>query len=191
MLCGEKLADPVVIRIGLKILMRSGELLAVVDFSELDRLLKVATPFILTDEEQQRVSAIEQKAYEKNLLSIHPILDDLQSKLNERKFWTENQVNTQGLRFRYSLRGFYGPGGFTSQMHVAGLLVLGRIDPKGDHYAGFYTNDLEKNTFIGERYDELAFIRFIEQDLTRYLAPGNQILSTEQSEWIQRLRREK
>lgn len=158
-----------------------------VDWTEIDRILKVAAPFLLTEDERKRVAAIEQEAYEKNLPRILELLEAHQSKLQGRKFWTELQADTKGLRFRYALHEFYGPGGFNSQLHVAGPLVLGTINPKGDALAGFYPNDLEQNVFLGERFDELAFAGYVAQDLIRYLAPENQILSADQYEWIQKL----
>lgn len=158
-----------------------------VDWKEIDRRLKIATPFILTEDERKRVASIEQEAYERNLPRIQELLEVHQSKLQERKFWTELQAEKKGLRFRYALHGFYGPGGFNSQLHVAGPLVLGTINPKGDAFAGFYPNDLEQNVFLGERFDELAFSDHVTQDLMRYLAPENQILSVDQYEWIQEL----
>ena len=158
-----------------------------IDWKEIDRMLKVVEPFILTEDERKNVAAIEQEAYEKNLPRIQELLAEHQSKLQKRKFWTELQADAKGLRFRYTLHGFYGPGGFNSQLHVAGPLVLGTINTKGDAFAGFYPNDLEKNVFLGERFDELAFTDYIAQDLMSYLAPENQILSADQYEWIQKL----
>ena len=64
---------------------------------------------------------------------------------------------------------------------------LGTINPKGDSLAGFYPNDLEQNIFLGERFDEIAFVNYVTQDLMRYLAPENQIISADQYEWIQKL----
>ncbi|NTV47545.1 MAG: hypothetical protein HGB11_13730 [Chlorobiales bacterium] len=162
-----------------------------VDWEKIDNMLKVASPFILTVDERKRVAALEQEAYERNLPRIHELLEAHQTKLQERKFWTKLQADTKGLRFLYSLHGFYGPGGFNSQLHVAGSLVLATIRPKGDALAGFYLNDLEQNVFLGERFDEIAFMDYVSQDLMRYLAPENQILSVEQYEWIQKLLEDK
>jgi len=160
-----------------------------VDWNEVDRLLKVAAPFILTEEERKRVAAIEQEAFERNLARIRELLEVHQSNLTKRGFWTELQADNNGLRFRYSLHGFYGPGGFNSQLHVAGALVIGTIDPKGDALTGFYVNDLENNVFLGERFDDLAFMNYVSRNLLQYLAPENQILSVDCYKWIQELLR--
>ena len=157
------------------------------DWDEVDRMLRVASPFILTEEERERIARLEQSAYESNLPRIRGMLEIHESELLQRQFWTELHANQNGLRFRYSHHGFYSPGGFSSQFHVAGPLVLGTINPKGDTSASFYPNDLDKNTFIGERFDEVAFASFIADNLMNYLAPENQILSTEQYYWIRAL----
>lgn len=162
-----------------------------VDWEKIDSMLKVASAFILTEGERKRIAAIEQEAYERNLPRIHELLEAHQTKLQERKFWTELQAETKGLRFRYSLHGFYGPGGFNSQLHITGPLVLGTIDPKRDALAGFFPNDLEQNIFLGERFDEIAFMDYVTQDLMHYLKPENQILSVEHFEWIKKLLEEK
>jgi hypothetical protein len=159
----------------------------VIDWAEIDRRLAVAAPFILTDEERQRVRRVEQAAFDANLPQIRAFLEAHAAELQRRDFWTELQAEPTGLRFRYSYPGFYGPGGFASQFHVAGPLVLGRIEPKGDPIASFYPNDLDENVFIGERFDEIAFADFVRDDLLRYLAPENQILSLEQYEWIREM----
>jgi hypothetical protein len=157
------------------------------DWKEVDRILSIASPFILTEEERERVARIEQSAYESNLPRIREMLETHQSELQQRQFWTELQAGQNGLRFRYSRLGFYGPGGFSSQLHVAGPLVLGTIHPKGDAVASFYPNNIDENTFIGERFDDVAFARFIADNLMNYLVPENQILSMEHYQWIRAL----
>lgn len=155
-----------------------------IDWQDVDRILEVASVFILTDEERKRFALVEQDAYESNIPRIQEILKEHEANLQQRGFWTECQIEKKGLRFRYSYPGFYGPGGFSSQFHVAGPLVLGIIDPKGDAFASYYPNNLEENTFIGDNFDELAFKEFIANNLMNYLAPENQILSKEQYNWI-------
>lgn len=157
------------------------------DWGEIDKRLKVASPFLLTPDERERVGRVEQQAYEANLPILRAFLEAHEKELKQRGFWTELKPETTGLRFRYSLHGFYGPGGFSSQSHVAGLLVLGRIDPKGDQYASFYANDLGKNLFIGERFDEIALSTFVRDDLLSYMAPENQILSADHYRWVKDL----
>jgi len=162
-----------------------------VNWQEVDRILKVASVFILSNEERERLALVEQNAYESNLPHIQKILKQHEANLQQREFWTECQIETKGLRFRYSYPGFYGPGGFSSQFHVAGPLVLGTINPKGDAFASYYPNNLEENTFIGENFDELALRKFVANDLMKYLAPENQILSREQYNWIRELLNQK
>ena len=65
--------------------------------------------------------------------------------------------------------------------------MLGRINPQGDAVASFYTNDLDKNVFVGERFDEIAFSEFVGDNLHTYLAPENQIVSVENYYWIKEL----
>jgi len=158
-----------------------------IDWTDVDRILKVASVFILTDEERESFALVEQSAYDSNIPRIQEILKEHEGNLKTRGFWTELQIENKGLRFRYSYPGFYGPGGFSSQFHVSGPLVLGKINPKGDPIASFYPNNLDENTFLGDNFDELAFNEFIADDLMNYLAPKNQILSKEQYRWIQDL----
>jgi hypothetical protein len=130
---------------------------------------------------------VEQQAFDSHLPQVRALLGSHEAELQRRGFWTELTAESKGLRFRYSKTGFYGPGGFSSQFHVAGPLVLGRIDPRGDPIASFYANDLEKNLFLGERFDEIAFVAFVRDDLLSYLAPENLIVSPEQYSWIKQL----
>ena len=155
-----------------------------IDWKEINRILKVASVFILTDDERRQFALVEQDAYESNIPQIRKILEEHGVNLERRGFWTECQIEDKGLSFRYSYPGFYGPGGFSSQFHVAGPLVLGTIDPKGDPIASFYPNNLDENTFLGDNFDEFAFKEFIANNLMNYLAPENQILSKEQYRWV-------
>jgi hypothetical protein len=88
---------------------------------------------------------VEQAAYERNLPEIDAILQEYERKLSEMGFWTERIVTSQGMRFRYNIAGYYGPGGFSSQFHIAEPLVLGQIDRRGDAIQSFYYNDLDAN----------------------------------------------
>ncbi len=155
-----------------------------IDWQDVNRILEVASVFILTDEERKRFALVEQDAYDSNIPRIQEILKEHEGNLQARGFWTELQIENKGFRFRYSYPGFYGPGGFSSQFHVAGPLVLGIIDPKRDPFASFYPNNLDENTFLGDNFDELAFKELIANNLMNYLAPENQILSKEQYHWV-------
>ncbi len=156
-------------------------------WDEIDRILKIASPFILTEDERQHIARLEQSAYESNMERIRKILEVHKLGLEQRQFWTELTITNSGLRFRYSYPGFYGPGGFSSQYHIAGPLVLGSIEPKGNEFASFYPNNIGDNTFLGEQFDEIAFERFVVTNLLKYLAPENQILSSDQYKWIRSL----
>lgn len=159
----------------------------VIDWDDVDRRLKVAGAFVLTDDERNEVAGREQAAFEVNLPKIREVLEEHEQELRRRGFWTELQAEPKGLSCRYSLPGFYGPGGFSSQFHVGGPLVVGSINPKGDAVASFYANDLDKNVFLGERFDEITFAAFVRDNLLAYLAPENQIVSTENYQWIKEL----
>jgi hypothetical protein len=160
---------------------------AVIDWDDIDRRLEVAGAFVLNDEERQEAAAREQAAFDANLPRIRELLEAHEQELKQRGFWTELLVESTGLRFRYSCSGFYGPGGFSSQFHVHGPLVLGVINPLGDAIASFYANDLDKNIFIGERFDEIAFTEFVGDNLRAYVAPENQIVSVDNYEWIKEM----
>lgn len=157
------------------------------DWKKVDSILKVASVFILTDEEREHINTIEQNAYETNIPRIREILDTHVTQLKQRQFWTNLQLDDKGLKFLFSYRGFYGRGGFTSQQHIAGPLVLGTIEPKTGNTNGFYLNDLKENTFLGKDFDELAFKTFINNNLMDYLSPENQILSNEDYNFLREL----
>lgn len=129
----------------------------------------------------------EQAAYEVNLEEITAILEEYRQRLSERGFWTECSVNKEGMRFSYSMPGFYGPGGFSSQFHIAGPLVLGQISPKGDAFQSFYSNDVDQNVKIGADFDQELFSAFVEKNIQEYLAPENLIVTRGQYERIRAL----
>lgn len=159
----------------------------VVDWEEVDRRLQIASAFVLTNAERERVGAVEQAAYEANLPEIRAMLEQHHSALEERSFWAKLKAENDGLQFLYSLPGFYGPGGFGSASHAGGLLVLGTVNPKATVTTPFWNNDLAKNVFLGEHFDAVAFAGFVNDDLLAYLSPENQILSSEQYAWVKGL----
>ncbi len=71
--------------------------------------------------------------------------------------------------------------------HAAGPLVLATINPAGDAIAAFYRNELADNVFLGENFDEVALVRFIEKNLLEYLKPENQILSLDEYAFVRQL----
>ncbi len=152
---------------------------------EIDCLIDVATAFILSDEEFEETKNAEQLAYDSNLPTIRQILGSHEAELKKRGFRPKLVISSKGLRFSYCYPGFYGPGGFTSQFHVAGPLVVATIAPEGaSTSSGFYSNDLDKNIFLGRTFDELVFRDFILQNLLDYLQPENQILSLADYEFV-------
>ena len=157
------------------------------NWTEFDRRLRIASPFILTDDERKGVASVEQAAYERNLSTLRRVLEDHQAEMQKRSFWTELIVEHDKFSFRYSLPGFYGPGGFRSMFHAAGPLVLATINPAGDAVAAFYRNELADNVFLGESFDEVALASFIEKNLLEYLKPENQILSLDDYTFVQQL----
>ena len=146
--------------------------------------LAVSSNYRLTDSEREMIAKEEQAAYELHISEISSILNIYKHELSERGFWTECIVGKSGMRFRYNLPGYYGPGGFSSQFHIAGPLVLGRINPAGDPLQSFYDNDLEKNVMIGADFNEQSFRQFVEQTVLDYVAPENLILTKDQYDRI-------
>ena len=103
-----------------------------------------------------------------------------QLKLKALGFWVENNVTEQGTRFRFSLQGYYGPGGFSTQFHISGPLVLGLINPAGDELASFYPNDIDQCFLMGLDFDKTKFEQFVLKQIENYLQPENLITSKEQ-----------
>lgn len=102
-----------------------------IDFwKKVTQALDASSPYRLTQEERAYISKEEQAAYECNLPKIDAIMQEYDKKLSDMSFWTERIVAIQGMRFRYNIDGYYGPGGFSSQFHIAGPLVLGRLTPR-------------------------------------------------------------
>jgi len=149
-------------------------------WNEVDKQLSVTQQFIFSDEEAKHIGKIEQECYEKNLDKINEVLDGFKSDLEKRDFWVEKQVAEKGLRFRFSLRGHYGPGGFSSQFHVSGPLVVGVINPKGDAIQGFYNNDIDECQCLGADFDADEFKAFVQETIENYISFENLIITREQ-----------
>ncbi|MHA4844522.1 hypothetical protein ACX0G7_10180 [Flavitalea antarctica] len=155
------------------------------DFWEnLDKTIERHKEHILSDYQRRLIAEEEQKAYEKNLDKIKSIISEFESRLKERGFWTEIQIDAKGFRFRFNTSGYYGPGGFSSQYHVAGPLVLGVINPAGDAYASYYKNKLEDNIQIGCNFDEEEFIKFVKKVIADFISPNNLIVSKDQYDYL-------
>jgi hypothetical protein len=149
-------------------------------WKEIDLVVNANREFILTEEEVKRMAKKEQENYEINLESIEEVLEGIRSELELRGFWVEEKISAKGLRFSFSLRGYYGPGGVSSQFHIAGPLVLGVIDPKGDESHSFYHNDIDECQQLGAYYDKNKFTLYIQKVIRDYLSPDNLIISREQ-----------
>ncbi len=156
-------------------------------WSCVDIALEISRTYRLTEEERKHIAKEEQAAYEANLTNMSEILEEFKIKLEKIGFWTECSVKKEGLRFRYSFPGYYGPGGFSSQFHVAGPLVLGEINPKGNAIQSFYPNDLDQCEKIGADYQPEFFRRFVEKNIETYLLPENLIITREQYDRIRAL----
>lgn len=151
-----------------------------IGWEKIEGIVKASEDFILTDDEQKLIKIEEQTAYEKNLPDIISALNLAENQLKKLGFWVESSAKMRGLRFRFSLRGYYGPGGFSTHYHVSGPLVLGVINPAGDQYASFYPNDIDKCFLMGLDFDKSAFENFLIQQVEKYLQPENLITSKEQ-----------
>lgn len=146
----------------------------------IDRVLEVSSSCQLTEDERKYIAKEEQSSYEANLDEIREILGAYEVELQRRGFWTECLVDKSGMRFRYSLSGYYGPGGFSSQFHIAGPLVLGEIVPHGDAIQSFYKNDLDLNIQTGADFEPTKFVAFIERNIESYLSLDNMVVTRDQ-----------
>ncbi|MGN2670327.1 hypothetical protein ACTFQD_02675 [Aliivibrio fischeri] len=151
-------------------------------WDKIEQLVLASKDFILTEAERKLIVEEEQQAYVKNLPVIRDVLDRANEKLKHFGFWNEYQINEGGLRFRFSLQGYYGPGGFSSQYHISGPLVLGIINPAGDEFASYYPNDIDQCVFIGMDFDQNDFEQFVLKEIEHYLQPENLITNKEQYE---------
>ncbi|WP_343607722.1 hypothetical protein [Chryseobacterium oranimense] len=91
-------------------------------------------------------------------------------------------MEKERLSLRFSKRGYYGPGGFGSQFHIAGPLVLGTINPAGDPLVPYCKNNLDDNTQIGSNFDKNKFIEFVKKTIMDFTSASNLIISKEQYE---------
>ena len=149
-------------------------------WSVIDKALEVSSTYRLTAQEREHIAKEEQACYENNIDAITRILKKYDTELQRRGFWTECQIRQDGLRFRYSLGGYYGPGGFSSQFHTAGPLVLGEIVPHGDAFQSFYKNDIDLNVQIGADFESGDFEKFIQRNIEAYVSVNNLIVTKEQ-----------
>ncbi|OMO21235.1 hypothetical protein [Vibrio lentus] len=149
-------------------------------WNKIEELVLASKDFILTDAERKLIVGEEQQAYERNMPVIVEILDMTESKLEKLGFWVENMVTKEGARFRFSLQGYYGPGGFSSQYHISGPLVLGLINPAGNELASFYPNDIDQCFLMGLDFEKTKFDQFVIKQIENYLQPENLITSKEQ-----------
>lgn len=149
-------------------------------WEEIDRIVQASREFMLTEEEAKLMVKEEQESYKTNLESIEKVLEKFKSELESRGFWVEKDASADGLRFRFSLRGYYGPGGVSSQFHIAGPLVLGVIAPKGDAFQSFYSNNIDECQQLGADYDQNKFELYIQKVIKDFLSPHNLIVSREQ-----------
>ncbi|EGR0495364.1 TPA: hypothetical protein ACMDTO_003673 [Vibrio cholerae] len=150
------------------------------NWKNIEKLVLASKDFILTEEERQLIVKEEQQAYVTNMPAIIEVLNMAQLKLKALGFWVENNVTEQGTRFRFSLQGYYGPGGFSTQFHISGPLVLGLINPAGDELASFYPNDIDQCFLMGLDFDKTKFEQFVLKQIENYLQPENLITSKEQ-----------
>lgn len=150
------------------------------NWKNIEKLVLASKDFILTEGERQLIVKEEQQAYVTNMPAIIEVLNMAQLKLKALGFWVENNVTEQGTRFRFSLQGYYGPGGFSTQFHISGPLVLGLINPAGDELASFYPNDIDQCFLMGLDFDKTKFEQFVLKQIENYLQPENLITSKEQ-----------
>lgn len=150
------------------------------NWKNIEKLVLASKDFILTEEERQLIVKEEQQAYVTNMPAIIEVLNMAQLKLKALGFWVENNVTEQRTRFRFSLQGYYGPGGFSTQFHISGPLVLGLINPAGDELASFYPNDIDQCFLMGLDFDKTKFEQFVLKQIENYLQPENLITSKEQ-----------
>ncbi|EDL51363.1 hypothetical protein VSAK1_25390 [Vibrio mediterranei AK1] len=150
------------------------------NWKNIEELVLASKDFILTEEERQLIVKEEQQAYVTNVPEVIEVLNMAELKLKALGFWVENNVTEQGARFRFSLQGYYGPGGFSTQFHISGPLVLGLINPGGNELASFYPNDIDQCFLMGLDFDKARFEQFVLKQIENYLQPENLITSKEQ-----------
>ena len=153
-------------------------------WDKLDIIVQRHNEHILSNEQRQLIADEEQKAYEANMEVIKELIEAFEKELKARNFWTEIYIDKKGFRFRFNKSGYYGPGGFSSQYHIGGPLVLGVINPAGDAIQSFYKNKLEDNTQIGCNFDKIVFIEFVKKIINDFVSPNNLIISKDQYDYL-------
>ena len=153
-------------------------------WDNLDKVVKRHDEHILSDEQRRLIADEEQKAYESNIEKIKEVIEEVEKGLKVRGFWTEVYIDKRGFRFRFNKSGYYGPGGFSSQYHIGGPLVLGVINPAGDALASYYKNNLEDNIQIGCNFDKIEFTKFVKKVITDFTSPNNLIISKDQYDYL-------
>ncbi len=157
------------------------------NWKEIELLVDASKGYVLTDKEREMIASAEQEAFSDNFDSIKKVVDSIEDRLKKLNFWVENHLSKEGLRFRFTLKGYYGPGGISSQFHISGPLVLGELNPKGDNIISFYKNDIDLCHQIGCDYDEDSFASYLTGIIKEYLQPENLITSKEQYEHFRNL----
>ena len=152
------------------------------DWNKIEELVETSREFVLTEKERKMISIAEQKAFEDNVPTIKKHLDEVEHKLKNLGFWVENNLTNDGMRFRFSLEDYYGPGGISSTFHISGPLVLGVINPAGDELSSFYNNDIDECIQIGLDFNENEFSDYLLLQIENYLMPNNLITSKDQYE---------
>ena len=158
-------------------------------WDSVDRRLGLQERYVLTDAERQQIHEKEVEAYKANLAEMQRIMNSHRGELDKRGFHTELQCNEDGLLFRYSRQGYYGPGGFRSDPHIDGPLVLSELNPAGDPNTYIRDNDIEKNAEVGTGFDPELFEQFVRRNLDRFLEPGNLIITDSRRDQIRAAQR--
>lgn len=147
-------------------------------WNSVDQRLELQRNYILTDEERWRILDEEVEAYKVNLPVIQRIMNDHKAQLERRGFTTELQCDEKAILFRYNKNGYYGPGGFRSDQHIDGPLVMSELNPAGNPNSFIRDNDIDKNTEVGTGFDSDAFKHFVRNNLDMFLNPNN-LITTE------------
>ena len=147
-------------------------------WKSVDSRLELQERYVLTDAERQQIHEQEVEAYKANVSEMQRIMNAHREELDKRGFDTKLQCNDDGLHFRYSRPGYYGPGGFRSDAHIDGPLVLSELHPAGDPNTYIRDNDIEKNIEVGTGFDPEKFSLFVRNNLDKFLDPGN-LITTE------------
>ena len=147
-------------------------------WNSVDQRLELQRNYILTDEERRRILDKEVEAYKEHLPELQRIMYEHKDQLECRGFTTELQCDEGAVLFRYNKPGYYGPGGFRSDQHTDGPLVLSQLHPAGDPNFYVFDNDIDKNTEVGTGFDSGRFQQFVHNNLDTFLTPNN-LITTE------------